>query len=185
MIEDYEIKHPKSIMQKIEPYIEFILILIIIQSSILMFTNEEADEEMLRFRILAHSNAPVDQQMKEDVRREIESLVNNVLTVSSSMEELGDNFAAIEDDIIGIARTVTNGKSVKLERTDALFPPKRSGLIITPQAHYDAFILTIGSGRGDNWWCSLFPNICYPNQEDQKEEKVTFFIWEWIKGLFE
>ena len=58
-----------------------------------------------------------------------------------------------------------------LERTEALFPPKRSGLYIHPQAVYDAYILTIGSGRGDNWWCALFPKVCYPDEKDANVEK--------------
>ena len=73
---------------------------------------------------------------------------------------------------------------ITLERKEALFPPKRSGLVIHPQATYDAYILTIGSGRGDNWWCAIFPKICFPDKREDEEEKVTFFVWEWIKGMF-
>ena len=58
-----------------------------------------------------------------------------------------------------------------LERTEALFPPKRSGFIIHPQAEYDAYILTIGSGRGDNWWCSLFPKVCFPEEKESERMK--------------
>ncbi|MBO1912594.1 stage II sporulation protein R, partial [Microvirga sp. 3-52] len=65
---------------------------------------------------------------------------------------------------------------------------KRSGFVIHPQSEYDAYLLTIGSGRGDNWWCALFPKICFVDEAEKKEkkeeEKVTFFVWEWITGLF-
>lgn len=183
MIQDYEIKQSKPLMQTILPYIEFILILIIIQSTILLFTQEE-EQEAIRFRIIAHSNAVVDQQMKEEVQRAIEPIVNSVLNSSSTNEELVDNLFEVEEEVLRIAKTITKDKQVTFERLDALFPPKRAGLIITPQAHYDAFIMTIGSGRGDNWWCSLFPTICYPAQDEEVEEEVTFFVWEWIKSFF-
>ena len=92
--------------------------------------------------------------------------------------------AALENTILEIASSMANGRDVTFERVEALFPPKRSGLFIHPQAMYDAYILTIGSGRGDNWWCALFPKVCFPDKEEKSEEKVTFFIWEWIKGIF-
>jgi len=50
--------------------------------------------------------------------------------------------------------------------------------------------VTIGSGRGDNWWCALFPKVCFPEEQqaevevEVEDEEVTFFVWEWIKGLF-
>lgn len=191
MLPDYEIKRTVPIIERLMPYIEFILILFVIQSSIMLFTNDAAEDETIRFRLLAHSNAPADQQIKEDIRREIEPLINEAIATSASVEELGDNFEALEETIITIASAMTNGMPVKLERTDALFPAKRSGFIISPQANYDAYILTIGSGRGDNWWCSLFPKICFQDEEVVEEAieveddgKVTFFIWEWIKDLF-
>jgi len=74
---------------------------------------------------------------------------------------------------------------------DNLFPPKRQGAILYPQNVYQSIVVKIGDARGDNWWCSIFPSICEPEKEEVKveepeeKEQVTFFIWEWIKGLFE
>ncbi|MDN4606009.1 stage II sporulation protein R [Sporosarcina highlanderae] len=196
MLQDYEITKPtfKSTKRtdKIMAIVEFILVLFLIQSALLLFTGKVEEEESFRFRILSHSNAPADQQLKQAIQQEIEPLIHNAISQSATKEEIVDNLEAIEDTIIHIAKTIAGGQEVSLERKAALFPPKRSGLFITPQAPYDAYILTIGSGRGDNWWCSLFPRVCFPDKPDQsvetvkeaEEEKVTFFVWEWIKSLF-
>ncbi|MDW0116394.1 stage II sporulation protein R [Sporosarcina thermotolerans] len=193
MLQDYEINNYtfKSNRRtgKLVLIVEFILVLFLIQSALMLFTGKVEQEESFRFRILAHSNTSDDQQLKLAIQQEIEPLINNAISQSASKAEIVDNLDAIEDIIIHIAKTIADGQEVTLERKAALFPPKRSGLFITPQAPYDAYILTIGSGRGDNWWCSLFPRVCFPDKEvetvkEAEEEKVTFFVWEWIKSWF-
>lgn len=184
MLQDYEIKRTGQKTEKLMPFIEFALILIILQSAIALFAGGQA-EEAIQFRLLAHSNTVTDQLIKQEIQQEIAPLIENAIVTSNSKDEIGENLAALEPQIIEIASSIEKTQPITLERKDALIPPKRSGFAIQPQATYDAYILTIGSGRGDNWWCSLFPNICFPDDKEEKEEeKVTFFVWEWIKGLF-
>ena len=184
MLTDYEIIRKTTIFNKVMPYIEFIIVLFMIQSILTLFTAGPAEDDAIRFRMLAHSNAPVDQQLKMDIQQQIEPLINEAVASSLSNQELVDNLAALESTILTTANSLANGQTISLERTQALFPAKRSGLVIHPQATYDAYILTIGSGRGDNWWCALFPKVCFPDKEEKDKEQVTFFVWEWIKGLF-
>ena len=191
MLQDYEIiKTTTKNTDRIMAVAEFILVLFLIQSALMLFTGQVEQEESFRFRILAHSNTSADQKLKEEIQQEIEPFIHNAVSQAQSQSEIVDNLEAIEETIIQIAQSLADGQEVSLERKAALFPPKRSGLVITPQAPYDAYILTIGSGRGDNWWCSLFPRVCFPDQDVEKaddvdNDKVTFFIWEWIKSLFD
>lgn len=189
MLQDYEITNlqPTKRMERWMAIVEFMLVLFLIQSALLLFSGQAEQEEEIRFRILAHSNAPADQKLKEEIQLVIEPMINQAISQAESKSEIVDNLEAIESIILKTAKSMAGGQDVSFERTAALFPPKRSGLVITPQAPYDAYILTIGSGRGDNWWCSLFPRVCFPDKEVEKEddEKVTFFIWEWIKSLFD
>lgn len=186
MLTDYEIKPKTTIIEKVIPYIEFALILIILQAVILLLSDGQGEDEAIRFRLLAHSNTQADQEMKQEIQREIEPLIKNAVTNSHTTKELGDNLAALEGKLINIASSLSDGMPVTLERTQALFPAKRSGFIIHPQNFYDAYVITIGDGRGDNWWCALFPKICYSEEQEAEvvDEKVTFFIWDWFKGLF-
>lgn len=189
MLTDYKISETafqtKTKYERIMPYIEFILLLLILQSALIFMTSGAAeDEEVIRFRLLAHSNAQVDQQVKLAIQSEIEPLIQNAVATSRSLVELEMNLRALENRIIEVANALSNGDSIKLERKETLFPPKRSGFFIHPQSMQDAYILTIGSGRGDNWWCSIFPKICFPDKAPKEEEEVTFFIWEWIKEIF-
>ena len=185
MLPDYEIKQKPSKIERVIPFAELILILIMIQCVLGLFTSAESSEDTIRFRMLAHSNSTADQAIKEEIQLQIEPLIENAVNQSTSKQELGLNLAALEPTILQIATSIAGEKAVTLERKEALFPAKRSGLVIHPQSEYDAYLLTIGSGRGDNWWCALFPKICFVDEpEKQEEEKVTFFLWEWITGLF-
>lgn len=184
MLEDYEIRKP---VHKKFIVLEFVLILLIIQSAIMLITGNDSQEAM-QFRIIAHSNTAADQLEKEEVYEAVKPLLQEAMASAQSNEELVERLTGVAPLIIEQATAIVPGKSITFERRNAVIPPKRSGFYIQPQADYDAYLLTIGSGRGDNWWCSLFPNICFPAEEEVvvevEEEKVTFFLWEWIKGLF-
>ncbi len=97
MLPDYEIKQ-KDKIQQIIPYAEFILILIIIQCILGLFTGEESTEETIRFRLLAHSNSAADQAIKEEIQLQIQPLIENAVNNSNSKEELGENLAALRTD---------------------------------------------------------------------------------------
>lgn len=183
MLPDYVITRKKTIIEKCIPFIEMILLLIIVQALVTLLTMVPEEEETIRFRVLAHSNAPSDQRIKQNIQQEIAPMIEQAMASSESKTELVDNLKVLEPKIVAAANRLSEGKAVSLVRSDALFPPKRSGYYIHPQARYDAYVLTIGSGRGDNWWCALFPKICYPEKEEE-DEKVVFFLWEWIKNLF-
>ncbi|MFD1203792.1 MULTISPECIES: stage II sporulation protein R [Sporosarcina] len=190
MLQDYEIQKQPNWTNRIVAVVEFILVLFVIQSALLLFMGPEEQPEEIRFRILAHSNSPADQKIKHSIQQEIEPLIYKAIGQAETTAEIAANLQAIESVIYDIAVSKAEGKEISFERKAALFPPKRSGMFVTPQAAYDAYVLTIGSGRGDNWWCGLFPRVCFPdkevdNNEEQEQEKVTFFIWEWIKSLFD
>lgn len=180
MLPDYEIhkRQDKRIV-----FIEFILILLIFQSAIFLLMSPENDEAV-QFRILAHSNTVKDQMEKDEVQQEIMPFIENVIDEAETPAEAVDNLDRLESTIIKRAEAIAPDQVISFGREYTAIPPKRSGFFIQPQGNYNAYVLTIGSGRGDNWWCALFENICFPEQEEKEEEKVTFFIWEWIKSLF-
>ena len=160
--------------------IELILILVMLQAILTLF-QEHTSEEPIRYRILAHSDAPVDQAVKRDVQQLVEPMITRAIASAATDMELQNALVLLEDDILAAAQQVSPDRIVTLERKQALFPAKRSSLGIHPQDVYEAYVVTIGSGRGDNWWCSVFPKVCYA---EDSEEEVTFFVWEWISSWF-
>ena len=149
-------------------------------------TNQE-QEKYFRILVIANSNTAQDQHEKEQLVEELKPYFMQVVsagvagneqiqTLKQQIEtELSKNYPQIDTEVVV---------------GDNLFPPKRQGAVLYPQNVYHSIVVKIGDARGDNWWCSIFPSICEPEKEEVKaeepeeEEQVTFFIWEWIKGLF-
>ncbi|MFA1737564.1 stage II sporulation protein R [Lysinibacillus fusiformis] len=149
-------------------------------------TNQEQENDF-RIRVIANSNTAQDQHEKEQLVEELKPYFMQVVTAGVAGNEqiqtlkqqidaeLSENYPQIDTQVVV---------------GDNLFPPKRQGAVLYPQNVYHSIVVKIGDARGDNWWCSIFPSICEPEKEEVKaeepeeEEQVTFFIWEWIKGLF-
>ncbi|MEK5429791.1 stage II sporulation protein R [Lysinibacillus sp. FSL R7-0073] len=149
-------------------------------------TNQEQENDF-RIRVIANSNTAQDQHEKEQLVEELKPYFMQVVTAGVAGNEqiqtlkqqieaeLSENYPQIDTQVVV---------------GDNLFPPKRQGAVLYPQNVYHSIVVKIGDARGDNWWCSIFRSICEPEKEEVKaeepeeEEQVTFFIWEWIKGLF-
>ncbi|WOV84657.1 stage II sporulation protein R [Sporosarcina jeotgali] len=165
--------------------IEFLLILVMLQAILTLF-QEHTSEEPIRYRILAHSDAPADQAVKIRIQQAIEPMIAGAIARSATEEQLLSELEGLEAEMLAAAALHASDRTVTLERKNALFPAKRVGFEIYPQDVYEAYVLTIGSGRGANWWCSIFPKVCYPEEETvESEEEVKFFVWEWITSWFE
>ncbi|MGY4793971.1 stage II sporulation protein R [Lysinibacillus fusiformis] len=158
--------------------------------SLVGFAKESSDEEQekdFRIRVIANSNTAQDQLEKQQLVQDLKpyflqvttaGFVGNeqILSLKQQIEaELSENYPQLDTQVVV---------------GDNLFPPKRQGAVLYPQNVYQSIVVKIGNARGDNWWCSIFPSICEPDKEEAKEEveeekeQVTFFIWEWIKGIF-
>ncbi|WP_447402679.1 stage II sporulation protein R [Lysinibacillus sp. fkY74-1] len=149
-------------------------------------TNQEQEKDF-RIRVIANSNTAQDQHEKEQLVEELKPYFMQVVTAGvSGNEQIQTLKQQIETELSKNYPQIDTQVVVG----DNLFPPKRQGAVLYPQNVYHSIVVKIGDARGDNWWCSIFPSICEPEKEEVKaeepeeEEQVTFFIWEWIKGLF-
>ncbi|AVK98447.1 stage II sporulation protein R [Lysinibacillus sphaericus] len=145
-------------------------------------------EKDFRIRVIANSNTTNDQLEKEQL---VKDLKPYLLQVGATTDVDNDSIATLKKNIEAQLKENYPQLHTQVVLGDNLFPPKRQEAMFYPQNMYHSIVVKIGDARGDNWWCSIFPSICEPEQEEKKEEKkeekeqVTFFIWEWIKGIFE
>lgn len=192
MLNEYEIvRLPKR--NVFLAFAKLVLIALVLQLCILYIpelvglakeTSDSEQESDFRIRVIANSNTATDQLEKEQL---VEGLKPYFLQVANAQSVDNEQFRVlkkrIEEEIKGnypqLYTQVTIGGN--------LFPPKRQDARFYPQNVYQSIVVKIGDGRGDNWWCSIFPSVCEPEKEkeEEKEEPVTFFIWEWIKGFFD
>lgn len=121
--------------------------------------------EILRFHILANSDSSADQQLKMEVKGLVIDYVNENLGSSATKNEtvawLMDHKPDIETMAADYIRSQGKDYPVTLALTKDYFPTKAYGDMVFPCGTYDAARITIGSGSGHNWWCVLYPPLCY------------------------
>ena len=171
--------------------------ILIIISIILLFnivtTNVNADsvmipEEAIRFRVLANSNNVYDQEVKMDVamsvQNEIYSLLKNQESISESRKIIKDNIPQIESVVEKIFKEKNYVNTFKVSYGDNYFPEKTYKGVTYEEGIYESLLITLGEGKGDNWWCVLFPPLCLIEAEESSEVEYKFFVQELIEKYF-
>lgn len=127
--------------------------------------SENLSANFFRLHILANSNSEIDQNLKLKVRDGIIEYMKSQELSNYSKEEVTimlknnlDNYKKVAQNIIK-----ENGFDypVFLEIGKFYFPTKIYGNISLPAGNYDALRISIGEAKGENWWCSLFPPLCF------------------------
>lgn len=134
-------------------------------------------ERLIRFHVLANSDAPEDQAVKLKVRDRVIAEMNPKFEQSKSLEETREILRANLENIEAVAREELqkNGSSetVKAELGWVDFPTKNYGSITLPAGSYEALRIVIGKGQGANWWCVLFPPLCFVDMKSGLTNEKT------------
>ncbi|MBJ8078975.1 stage II sporulation protein R [Bacillus cereus group sp. N12] len=170
--------------------IAYLLLLLIGAQLLVQFGYMKADakgpsvipKEAVRLRILANSDSDKDQALKRKVRDEVKAQIDGWVADLTSFEEARK---VIQSHIPEIEKTVkhtlkkegsTESFQVKFGK-NVKFPTKVYGNFIYPAGEYEAVLITIGKGEGANWWCVLFPPMCFLDFSSgtavRKEEHVV------------
>ncbi|PRR83171.1 stage II sporulation protein R [Clostridium vincentii] len=146
------------------------------------YNYEDVEDVLIRFHVIANSDTEEDQNLKLKVRDKVIEYMYPYLKESSSLEESRNIIISKEVEVEGLALKVIKengyGYSVKTELSRENFPEKAYGNIILPQGEYEAFRVIIGNGEGKNWWCVMFPPLCFIDvtkgqvQEQESENQL-------------
>lgn len=122
--------------------------------------------EAIRLRILANSDHENDQEVKRQVRDAINSEITQWVSDLTSVEDARSLIQSKMPEIQKIAEKVLIENQVKQtvkaeygKKVD--FPTKLYGEFLYPAGEYEAILVTLGEGKGANWWCVLFPPLCF------------------------
>lgn len=123
-------------------------------------------DQSIRLRILANSDKPEDQAIKRQVRDAIIAQMNEWVTGPQSIDEARQivqrNLPVLEKVVRDTL--VTNGLGsipYSVELGQVPFPTKMYGSRVYPAGNYEALRVSLGEGKGQNWWCVLFPPLCF------------------------
>lgn len=121
--------------------------------------------EAIRLRILANSDSAPDQLVKRVVRDEVVKAMNGWATGQQTIEEARATIQSKLPELQGIVKDALASRGFAYTSSAELglveFPTKMYGNKVYPAGQYEALLITIGEGKGQNWWCVLFPPLCF------------------------
>jgi stage II sporulation protein R len=122
-------------------------------------------QEAIRLRILANSDLEKDQNVKRLVRDEVNKEITKWVGNLTSQEEAKKIIKAGLPELQTIAENVVAAEGldqdVKIDFGKVQFPTKLYGQYLYPAGEYEAVLITLGKGEGANWWCVLYPPLCF------------------------
>lgn len=130
---------------------------------------KDLKENIVRLHVVADSNDEEAQALKLKVRDSVAEYTAELLKDANTAEESYKILQANIDKIQDVARQRAEDEGCDLPVTAQVgefdFPVKSYGNITLPTGNYNAVRVTIGSGEGQNWWCVLFPPLCFVDSE--------------------
>lgn len=145
---------------------------------------KELARQVFRFHVLANSDSKEDQELKMKVKEEVLNYMKQELPDSDSVTTTKAWASTHTEEIEQVAMEVIEEEgypySVTAKVTTCDFPDKTYGDITFPAGEYEALRVEIGKAQGQNWWCVLYPNLCFydavhavvPNKGKEDLKKV-------------
>lgn len=136
-------------------------------------------EKLIRFHVIANSDSEEDQALKLKVRDAVIDYLEPKLENSMSIEESERIIKGEYDNLEKISKNIIldNGYNYNVEvgLQYSNFPAKQYSSVVLPSGKYKALKVVIGEGKGKNWWCVMFPPLCFVDEEsgviDEKTDK--------------
>lgn len=151
---------------------QFLIILLLFFIFLIITVNTYANsvfsglsENFFRLHIIANSDSNEDQELKLKVRDAVLEYMNSLTSNINNKSEVIEIVQEHMEDFKSIAKKVVSENGYKydinIEIGNFYFPTKFYGNISLPAGYYDALKIEIGESAGQNWWCSLFPPLCF------------------------
>ncbi len=153
--------------------LKYTLILVFLLISFIFITlssyantiSNDLSNNFFRLHILANSDSEEDQALKLNVRDNIIEYMNTLtfsgLSKSEVITLVNENLSKFQEIAENTIKSQGYSYPVSLEVGNFYFPTKIYGNISLPSGYYDALKIEIGEAKGKNWWCSLFPPLCF------------------------
>lgn len=155
---------------------------------------------IVRLHVLANSDTDEDQALKRKVRDAVIDYMKPYMLSSTNRSQAEQILAEHMPVVQEIARQIVQNNGfdypVRVELGQHLFPTKTYGELALPAGNYQALRVLIGNAEGQNWWCVLFPPLCFVdvtnslaisahtqqiNDDINKQQtpEIRFKVWEW------
>ena len=139
--------------------------------------SEDYKDKLIRFHVIANSDSDEDQNLKLKVRDAIIDYLQPKLLESESIEESESIIKKEYGELEKISKNIIleNGYNydIQVGIDYSEFPTKQYSNVILPAGEYKALRIIIGEGKGKNWWCVMFPPLCFVDEQKGIIDKDT------------
>lgn len=164
-------------MKKIIPilFVFFLLYGFINKEEILIPT------DAIRFRVIANSNDPIDQELKMEVKNALEEELNKLMVSAKNSQEAKQIIEENMDNIQNIVNNYTTDNKISFGMN--YFPEKEYHGVTYESGNYESLVITLGNGIGNNWWCVMFPPLCLLEAKNENTDEINykFYVQEIIE----
>lgn len=142
-----------------------ILVLALIMIGAFTFSPTQKKEEFIRIHIRANSNTTVDQNVKYQIKDQIVLFLAPKLAYAENREDV---VTIIENNLLNMKNVAQDvlqinmfdyGCNVKFVKEQ--FPTRAYDGVVLNSGFYDSIIVELGTAKGDNWWCVVYPPLCF------------------------
>jgi len=120
---------------------------------------------VFRFHVIANSDSEEDQELKMKVKEAVVAYMRETLSGAENAAEAKAWAIRHKEELVRVSEEVLRAEGcsdkVTAEVVRCEFPDKTYGDITFPAGWYDALRIKIGKAQGHNWWCVLYPNLCF------------------------
>lgn len=170
-----------------------VLIILVILTTFLIY-NEIKEKTIIipdtaiRLRVIPNSNTALDQNMKNKVKKYLEEdtykKLKNIDNINEARTIIKSNLNTIDTSIDNIFKENKYDMNYNINFGYNYFPEKEYRNIKYKEGYYESIVITIGEGKGDNWWCVLFPNLCLADIENKEDIEYKSWVIENINKIF-
>lgn len=157
-----------------------IIVLFFLTILFLSFQEDEfiIPEDAIRFRVIANSNTFEDQATKVEIKNNVANILKNDILSATDQTEAKK---ILKENIPEIKNMINNYNiSYDINYGNNYFPEKKYKGITYEAGYYESLVITLGNGRGDNWWCLMFPPLCLMEAQENNinDTDYQFFVKE-------
>lgn len=142
--------------------------------------------ESIRIRIIPNSNSVKDQYLKRQVKTNIEIELAEDLkqskTIETSRAIINENLNKYDNIIKKVLQNENSSEKYNINYGYHYFPEKIYKGVKYNEGQYESLLITLGQGKGDNWWCVLFPPICSLEEDNHNNSKIEYSFY--VKEMF-
>ncbi len=155
-----------------------IVVLVVAFLAVVFCAPQKTNADFLRIHIRANSNLPADQEVKYIVKNAVVEYLAPFLTEATCKQKaikvVQNRLAGVEQVCNQVLAQQGFDYRCNVKLREESFPDRTYAGVTLPQGVYDALIVELGAAQGNNWWCVVYPPLCFVGGESNGTNVITF-----------